>query len=120
MTCFQPGTTLDLASRDNLPMHDARGTILRVNRGSLWITQENDTQDIVLRTGDTWVIERNGLTIVEAQTDTSVCVAGPNAAAAIVARGATRRDAAARWPRLRLLVAALMAAAASRRSVPLY
>lgn len=120
MTCFQPGTTIDLAPRDSLPMQDARGTILRVNRGSLWITQENDTQDIVLRTGDTWVVERNGLTIVEAQSDTSLCVGGTNFGAAIAARTGERRGTSTRWPRIHHLLTALIAAAEGRRSVPLY
>ena len=64
-----PAPSIDLAKRDNLPLRDVRGTMLRVTRGSLWITQENDPRDLVLRTGDTWVVERDGLTIVEAQAD---------------------------------------------------
>lgn len=120
MTCFQPGTTIDLAPRDNLPLRDARGTILRVNRGSLWITQEDDTQDIVLRAGDTWVVERDGLTIVEAQSDTSLCVGGANVDAAIAARTGARRGTTARWASIRHALTAFLTAAEARRSVPFY
>ena len=45
----------------------ARGTTLRVTRGTLWITLENDTRDIVLAAGDSYTIDRGGLTLIEAQ-----------------------------------------------------
>jgi hypothetical protein len=73
MACFKHGTTIDLATRESVSLPDTRGTTLRVTRGSIWITQENDTKDIVLRAGDTWVVEKNGLTILEAQESTTFC-----------------------------------------------
>jgi hypothetical protein len=76
MACFKQGTIIDLAARESVTLPNVRGTTLRITRGSLWITQENDTQDIVLRAGDTWVVEKNGLTIVEAQESTTFCALG--------------------------------------------
>lgn len=76
MACFKDGTIIDLAARESLSLTNVRGTTLRVTRGSVWITQENDTQDIVLRAGDNWVVEKNGLTILEAQEDTTFCALG--------------------------------------------
>ncbi len=76
MACFSDGTIIDLATRESLALPDFRGATLRVTRGSVWITQQDDTQDIVLRSGDTWVVERNGLTLVEAQQDATLCVLG--------------------------------------------
>ena len=76
MACFEYGTIVDLATRDVVTLPDMRSATLRVTRGTLWITQQDDTQDIVLRPGDSWVVERNGLTIVEAQNDASFCVVG--------------------------------------------
>ena len=67
---LRTGPISDLAPGEH--SHDARGTTLRVTRGTLWITQEDDTHDIVLRAGDIWMVERDGLTIVEAQNDASV------------------------------------------------
>ena len=67
-----------------------RGALLRVTRGTLWITQENDPRDLVLRTGDTWVVERNGLTIVEAQADTTVCIGGRHVDAVLEKRRGAR------------------------------
>ena len=58
----------------------------------MWITQENDTQDVVLRSGDTWMVERNGFTIIEAQNDATICATGPRFRHA---RCATRRAAGA-------------------------
>jgi hypothetical protein len=73
--------TLDLASGDLLRLPDARGTTLRVTRGTLWITQDRDVNDIVLAAGDTWTIERDGLTLVEAQADAIVYLSGRAVAA---------------------------------------
>jgi hypothetical protein len=76
MACFEYGTIVDLAPRETVTLPDVRGATLRLTRGTVWITQENDTQDIVLRTGDSWTVERDGLTIVEAQDQVSLCVVG--------------------------------------------
>src|SRR5262245_18516087 len=54
----------------------ARGTTLRVTRGTLWITQEGDTRDIVLAPGDSFAIDRGGVTLLEAQGNSTVCVLG--------------------------------------------
>ncbi len=76
MACFEHGTIIDLAARESVFLRDTRGTTIRITRGAVWITQENDTQDIVLRAGDTWVVEKNGLTILEAQEGTTLCALG--------------------------------------------
>lgn len=73
MTC--PGYTdvLDLAAGESLDLVDAGGSTLRVTRGSLWITMENDTRDIVLAPGDVFTVDKPGLTIARAQAGTTVC-----------------------------------------------
>lgn len=114
MACFNDGTIIDLATRESLALPDFRGATLRVTRGSVWITQEDDTQDIVLRGGDTWVVERDGLTIVEAQQDATLCVLGQTPAGwarpvAVPARPV--------WGRLREVAAAFFAGP-PRRYVP--
>jgi hypothetical protein len=76
MACFEHGTIIELDARDVVKLPDVRSATLRVARGTLWITQEGDPQDIVLRAGDTWVVERDGLTIVEAQGDAIFGVTG--------------------------------------------
>jgi DUF2917 family protein len=64
-------TKVDLGNRQSLALADIEGTALAVTRGTLWITQENDTHDVVLGPGDVWMVERDGLTIIEAQNDAS-------------------------------------------------
>ena len=76
MACFEHGTIIELNARDVVKLADMRSATLRVTRGTLWITQEDDPQDVVLRDGDSWVVERDGLTIVEAQGDAIFGVTG--------------------------------------------
>ena len=76
MACFEHGTIIDLSPRETMTLPDVKGATLRIMRGTVWITQEDDTQDIVLRAGDTWTVERNGLTLLEAQSDVSLCIVG--------------------------------------------
>jgi len=76
MACFQPGTLIDLGNHEAVSLDDVRGATLRLLRGKVWLTQHEDPQDIVLRDGDNWVVERNGRTVLEAQEDALVCVVG--------------------------------------------
>ena len=86
MACFDYGTIIDLAPRETVNLPDMRGATLRVTRGTVWITQEGDPKDVVLRPGDTWTVERNGLTVLEAQGDVSFCVMGRRIEPVITAR----------------------------------
>ena len=108
MPCFEYGTLIDLAPRETVTLPDVRGATLRITRGTVWITQENDTNDTVLLPGDTWTVERNGLTIVEAQGDVSLCVVGRRIEALMTGRK-HRPSAPTAWSRARDLVAAFLA-----------
>ena len=66
----------DLAPDELVRLDGARGTTLRVTRGVVWVTLEDDTRDVVLAAGDAFTIDRGGLTLVEAQGRTTVCVMG--------------------------------------------
>lgn len=85
MSCFESGIVVDLTPQENLVLTDVRGAVLRVNRGTLWITQENDTRDVVLRPGDTWMVERQGDTIIEAQSAATICASGSGIERALAA-----------------------------------
>jgi hypothetical protein len=76
MARFESGTRIEMNVRETVALRDVRGATLHILRGTVWITQQNDSQDIVLRTGDTWTVERNGLTLVEAQACTRFRVIG--------------------------------------------
>jgi hypothetical protein len=106
MACFQHGTIVELAARDVVTLPGLRSVTLRVTRGTLWITQEGDPQDVVLRAGDNWVVERNGLTVVEAQDDAIFCVVGRHLETPVAAHSASPRSP---WTRLRDAAAAFLA-----------
>ncbi|HEY2816716.1 MAG TPA: DUF2917 domain-containing protein [Casimicrobiaceae bacterium] len=76
MPCTGYDKVLKLSHGELVELNDSRGTTVRVTQGTVWLTQEHDTQDVVLRTGDVWTIERQGLTLVEAQGSALVCVVG--------------------------------------------
>ena len=76
MVCDGYTKVWDLAPNELVKLDGARGTTLRVTRGALWITLEDDTRDVVLRAGDVFTIDRGGLTLVEAQGRATVCVMG--------------------------------------------
>jgi len=80
---------LELAGGDRVELADARGTTLRVDHGTLWLTQEGDRRDIVLGAGDAWTIERKGLAIAQARGDTALRVTAGDVTRATVR---TRRD----------------------------
>lgn len=74
MACNGYEKVWDLRRGELVQLDGARGTALRVTRGMLWITLENDLRDVVLAPGDTFTVDRDGLTLVEAQELSTVCV----------------------------------------------
>jgi hypothetical protein len=59
-------TTVCLAREGLLAIDDGRGLHLRVQAGTVWLTQHDDLRDVVLREGESFVIERPGRTLVQA------------------------------------------------------
>lgn len=114
MTCDGYERVWDLKQGELVHLDGARGTALRVTRGTLWITLEDDVRDVVLAAGDTFTVDRDGLTLVEAQERSTVCVMALHAID--VRRGArpllARRI--ARW------LSSVGAADSDRRFVPYY
>ncbi len=76
MACPGYDDVLELPDGALAELREARGATLRVTRGTLWVTQDQDPRDIVLRTGDVWTVERDGLTLAEAQGNATFCVVG--------------------------------------------
>ena len=74
MLCSGYTKVWELAPNELVKLDGARGTTLRVTHGTLWITQQDDTRDVVLSAGDVFTIDRSGLTLVEAQGRATVCV----------------------------------------------
>jgi hypothetical protein len=47
-------------------IENGRGTLLRVETGSVWVTQDRSTKDTVLQAGESFSIERDGTTVLSA------------------------------------------------------
>lgn len=56
----------ELAARRTLELRNAEGVCLTCLEGMLWITLEHDTRDIVLAAGESFRVDRAGLTLVHA------------------------------------------------------
>jgi Protein of unknown function (DUF2917) len=59
----------------------ANGTRLRVLRGALWVTQEGDRRDVVLRASQDFELERGGATVLHALKPTRLQLEIPRRAA---------------------------------------
>ena len=79
MTCNGYDDVVELGDRELVELRDVRGATLRVTRGTLWVTQDRDVRDVVLRAGDVWTVERDGLTLAEAQGEATFCLLGGSA-----------------------------------------
>lgn len=61
-------------------VQDGEGFRIRCHLGRLWITQEHDSRDVILRSGDAFVLDRPGLTLVAALADGEFTVEDPQRA----------------------------------------
>jgi hypothetical protein len=59
-------TEVQLAREEFLVLKDIRGTTLRCLDGSVWLTLDHDVRDIVLEPGDSFVVDRDGGTLLYA------------------------------------------------------
>jgi hypothetical protein len=66
----QPLTSLPKGR--TLRVSDGRGRVIAVFAGRVWITQDNDSRDIVVEAGESFQIDRDGLTLAMALRDSQV------------------------------------------------
>jgi hypothetical protein len=57
-----------------LKIHDGGGQTLAVFDGLVWITQDGDPRDAFITRGETFTLDRPGLAIVQALTETRLAV----------------------------------------------
>jgi hypothetical protein len=74
----------ELQRGDILPLIDAQGARVACFEGSLWITQQNDQNDIVVQPGQSYDLVRNGRTVMQAMETSRIAVtaAAPSAGGA--------------------------------------
>lgn len=104
MATLTYGTELQLAGEELLGLADIRGARVRCVEGSVWLTLERDLRDIFLNAGESFVVDRDGLTLLHALAPARLRVEVAGDAARLAARGG-RPLAAARW--LRRVLAAV-------------
>ena len=71
-------TAVKLVERDTISVVDGKGARVAVVDGSVWITQEHDPRDVMLRPGQSFTLDRNGTTIIEALADAEVALDAPS------------------------------------------
>ena len=57
---------LNLARGCLIRIDDARDMQVRVEKGTVWITQERDTRDVMLEPGETFRLDRDGTALMSA------------------------------------------------------
>jgi hypothetical protein len=67
-----------IGPRHGLALRDARGRIVKCVSGSVWLTMEGDRRDVVLSPGASFVVDRDGLTLLAAQQPSAVQVSAEN------------------------------------------
>lgn len=59
-------TELQLAGEELFTLQDIRGTRLTCVDGSVWLTLDGDLRDVFLHPGDSFVVDRDGTTLMHA------------------------------------------------------
>jgi DUF2917 family protein len=76
MACYETRTVVDLANHEAVTLPNVRGATIRVARGILWLTEERQRNDVVLRAGDDFLVEFDGKTVVEARDSARFTIVG--------------------------------------------
>jgi len=68
------GGLVHLGQDQHLRVRDAQGWRVQAINGTVWITQEGDSRDIVLRHGQSFVLDRNGTALLSALDDADLAL----------------------------------------------
>ncbi|MGH8773316.1 MAG: DUF2917 domain-containing protein [Burkholderiales bacterium] len=74
------GARINLWKGRLVRLEDGKGFRIRCYSGPLWITQERDRRDIILQSGDAFILDRPGLTLVHAFANAQFAVEDPQKA----------------------------------------
>lgn len=64
--------TIDLQRGKFLRVRAGAGSTVTAHTGSVWITEQDNPRDVVLRPGQSFTLARPGLALVEAFSDASL------------------------------------------------
>ena len=76
-------TPIYLKARELLPIRNGMGVEVKSMRGDLWITQDADPEDRIVEAGQSFVIDRPGVTLVTALLGPAVLVLQPGRVSAL-------------------------------------
>jgi hypothetical protein len=83
MTMATPqDTPVYLQERESLRLRDGVGVEVRCLLGSLWVTEEGEREDRILSRGQSFVLDRQGLSLVTALGGPAMLVVQPGTALA--------------------------------------
>ncbi|MBI1891202.1 MAG: DUF2917 domain-containing protein [Burkholderiales bacterium] len=72
---LKPNDSAVRLQRDqHMRLQDARGWQIKSVNGTVWLTQEGDSRDIVLRKGQSFVLDRDGTALLSALNDADLCL----------------------------------------------
>ena len=69
---------IELQRGEVLRLNSSTGKTITAHGGSLWITEEDSPQDVVLESGQRYTFARPGLALVEAFDDASLSFEPPS------------------------------------------
>jgi hypothetical protein len=69
--------SMDMGSHQTLRLYDAAGASVRVVKGAVWVTQDGDARDIVLRPGELFTLDRPGLAVLESLEASQLVIGAP-------------------------------------------
>ncbi len=61
-------TKHELEALASLALRNVRNSTIKVVSGTLWLTMEGDTRDVILNAGESFTVERDGVTVLAAHT----------------------------------------------------
>jgi len=67
-------SVLELRRGEVMRLKSAPGSTVLAHRGRVWLTEEKSADDVVLDAGQSHLLARRGLAVVEAFTDASISV----------------------------------------------
>ena len=68
MTPHRIDPVIRLQSGELLDIEDGEGVAVTCLDGAVWVTQSHDSRDVVLESGESFVLDRPGLALVSAPT----------------------------------------------------
>lgn len=86
---------VELPARAVHRIADGKGLQITALRGVVWVTQADDPRDVILARGQSFIIDRGGLTVVYALREASILVGPAGHVSAADFEHAPRQDKAA-------------------------